>query len=57
MHSSMKYTANLKKNYPTNKILYNPIDEIWSIDFADMIDYKTSNKKGHRYIIPFSYIL
>ena len=38
------------KNFPTNKILYNHIDEIWSIDLADMIDYKTSNNKGFRYI-------
>ena len=39
-----------KKNYPTNKIVYNHIDEIWSIDLADMIDYQTSNNKGFRYI-------
>ena len=39
-----------KKNYPTNKIVYNHIDEIWSIDLADMTDYKTSNNKGYRYI-------
>ena len=39
-----------KKNYPTNKIVYNHIDEIWSIDLADMIDYKTSNNNGLRYI-------
>ena len=39
-----------KKNYPTNKIIYNHIDEIWSIDLADMIDYKISNNKGFRYI-------
>ena len=38
------------RNYPTNKIIYNHIDEIWSIDLADMIDYKTSNIKGFRYI-------
>ena len=38
------------KNYPTNKIVYNHIDEIWSIDLADMIDYKISNNKGYRYI-------
>ena len=38
------------KNYETNKILYNYIDETWSIDFADMIGYKTSNNKGFRYI-------
>ena len=44
------YTTPSKKNYPTNKIVYNNIDEIWSIDLADMIDYKTSNNKGFRYI-------
>ena len=37
------------RNYPTNKIIYNHIDEIWSIDLADMIDYKISNNKGYRY--------
>ena len=44
------YSKPPKKNYPTNKIIYNHIDEIWSIDLADMIDYKTSNNKGFRYI-------
>ena len=39
------------RNYPTNKIDYNHIDEIWSIDLADMIDYKTSKNKGYRYIL------
>ena len=34
------------KNHPTNKIVYNHIDEIWSFDLADMIDYKVSNKKA-----------
>ena len=38
------------KNYPTNKIVYNHIDEIWSIDLADKIDYKISNNKCYRYI-------
>ena len=42
------YSSPPKKNYPTNNILYNNIDEIWSIDLADMIDYKTSNNKGFR---------
>ena len=37
------------RNYPTNKILYNHIDEIWSIDLADFSDYKISNKKGYSY--------
>ena len=43
------YSSPPRKNYPTNKIIYNHIDEIWSIDLADMIDYKTSNNKGFRY--------
>ena len=38
------------KNYPTNKVVYNHIDEIRSIDLADMIDYIISNIKGSRYI-------
>ena len=44
------YSKAPMKNYPTNKIIYNHIDEIWSIDLADMIDYKISNNKGFRYI-------
>ena len=38
------------RNYPTNKKLHNHVDEIWSIDLADMIDYKISNNKIFRYI-------
>ena len=44
------YNTPPRKNYPTNKIIHNHIDEIWSIDLADMIDYKISNNKGFRYI-------
>ena len=44
------YSKPPRKNYPTNKIIYNHIDEVWSIDLADMIDYKISNNKGFRYI-------
>ena len=44
------YSKAPMRNYPSYKIIYNHIDEIWSIDLADMIDYKTSNKKGFRYI-------
>ena len=44
------YSKPPKKNYPTNKIIYNHIDEIWSIDLGDFSDYKTSNNKGYRYI-------
>ena len=39
-----------RRIYPTSKIKYNHIDEIWSIDLADFSDYKTSNNKGYRYI-------
>ena len=38
------------RNYPTNKVVYNHIVDIWSIDLADFSDYKTSNNKGFRYI-------
>ena len=44
------YSKPPMRNYPTNKIVYNHIDAIWSIDLADMIDYKISNNKGFRYI-------
>ena len=44
------YSKAPKKNYPTNKIKSNHIDKIWSIDLADMNDYKISNNKGYRYI-------
>ena len=40
------YSKPPKKNYPTNKTVYNQINEIWIIDLADMFDYKTSNNKG-----------
>ena len=39
------YSKAPKKNYSSNKIIYNHFDEIWSIDLADMIDYKTSNNR------------
>ena len=44
------YSKAPKKNYETNKIVYNHTDELWSLDLADMIDYKNSNNKGCRYI-------
>ena len=45
------YSKPPKRNYSTNKILYNQIDELWSIDLADMIDYKSSNnRRAFRYI-------
>ena len=45
------YSKAPKKNYETKKIIYNHIDEIWSMDLADMIDYEISNNKRFRYII------
>ena len=45
------YSSPPKKNYETNIIVYNQIDEIWSIDLADFSDYKTLNNKGYRYIL------
>ena len=39
-----------KKTYPPDKLTYNHIDEIWSIDLAEFSDYKISNNKGFRYI-------
>ena len=44
------YSTPPRKNFPTNKIVYNNLDEIWSIDLADFSDYKISNNKGFRYI-------
>ena len=44
------YSKAPKKKYPTIKIIYNHIDEIWSIDLADFSDYKISNNKGYRYV-------
>ena len=44
------YSKPPMRNYSTNRIVNNHIDEIWDIDLADMIDYKISNNKGFRYI-------
>ena len=44
------YSKPPMRNYLTNRIVYKHIDDIWSIDLADMIDYKISNNKGYRYI-------
>ena len=45
------YSKAPMRNYTTTKIVCNHIDEIWSIDLADMIDDKTSNNKGFRCIL------
>ena len=44
------YSTPPKKSYKTNEKDYNNIDETKSIDLADMVDYKTSNNRGLRYI-------
>ena len=44
------YSKPPKKNYETSKIVYNQIDEIGSIDVADMVDYKISNNKSFRFM-------
>ena len=44
------YSKPPMRNYPTNRIVYNHIDEIWSVDLAEMIGYKISNDKGFRFI-------
>ena len=44
------YSKPPKENYETITIIYNQIDEMWSIDLADFLDYKTSNNKRYRYI-------
>ena len=44
------YSKPPRKTYSTNKVLFNHIDEIWSINLADMIDYKILNNKKNRYI-------
>ena len=42
------YSKPPKKNYETDKVIYNHIDEIWSIDLIDMSDYIISNNKNYR---------
>ena len=46
-----KYFSPPKKIYPTNKIVYNHIDEIWSFDLLNMSGYGISNFEGYRYIL------
>ena len=41
------YSKPPMRKHPTSKVVNNQIDEIWSIDLVDMIDYKTSNKEGY----------
>ena len=45
------YNTPPKKNYSTNKIMIRSIDDTWSSDLLDMIDYGIKNNKGYRYIL------
>ena len=37
-----------RKKYENNKIVYNLINETWSINLVDFLEYETSNSKGYR---------
>ena len=45
------YSKPPKKKYETNEIICNRFDEIWSIEMANMIGYRTSSNKEFRYKI------
>ena len=45
------YSNPPKKNYLTNKTTVKHIDDTWSADLLDMIDYRTKNNNGYRYIL------
>ena len=49
-----RYNKPPMRNYPTNKIVYNHIDDIWSLDLADFCYSKTLNSKGFRFLITIS---
>ena len=44
------YSEPPMRKYPTNKVVYDHVDGIWSFVLADFSDYKTSNNKGFRHI-------
>ena len=44
------YSKPPMRSYPTSKTTYKHIDEMWSIDLADMFDYKFLSNKGYRYV-------
>ena len=45
------YSSPPRKIFPSNKIVYIQIDEIWSIDLLNMSDYGNSIDRGYRYIL------
>ena len=42
------YSSPPKKKFSTDKLTCNQIEEIGSIDLADIIDYKVSKNEGYR---------
>ena len=40
-----------KRNYETNKTIVKHINDCWSLDILDMIDYGIKNNEGYRYIL------
>ena len=45
------YFKEPKKNYPTNKTDVYHIDDIWSLDILDLIDYGPENNRVCRYVL------
>ena len=40
-----------KKNYATNKTDVYHMDDLWSLDILDLIDYSPENNRGYRYVL------
>ena len=45
------YDKPAKKIYPTNKIIVKSINDTWSADLLDLIDYGVKNNRGYRYTL------
>ena len=45
------YFKQPKKNYATNKADVHHIDDIWSLDILDFIDYGPENKREYRHVL------
>ena len=45
------YSKAPKKNYTTNKTDVFYIDDIWSLDILDLIEYGPKNSRGYRYVL------
>ena len=45
------YSKGSKKNYATNKTDVYHIDDVWSLDISDLIDYGPENNRGYRYVL------